>query len=120
MAPGSERRRVARLPVPSQRNSPGPEQEVVRFLDLSSQGARTEHTRPLPARGLVFLDLPPALGGSYLQGEPIWTQVVGRQQRADGTWAVIHHSGLRFTMLTPGQQECLRAALDILKAVQQG
>ncbi len=113
-------RRSARLPVPAQLSGRGLGQFQVPLLDLSPEGVRIEHTRPLPARGLVFLDLPPTLGGSYLQGEPIWTQVVGRQQLADGNWAVLHHSGLRLTMLTRGQQERLTAALEILKAAQEG
>ncbi len=120
MAEQPERRRSVRLPVPAQLSGRGLGRLLVRLLDLSPEGIRIEHTRPLPDRGVFFLDLPPTLGGSYLQGEPVWTQVVERQQRADGQWEVIHHSGLRFTLLTPGQQERLAAALEILRAAQKG
>ena len=120
MATAPERRRFARLPIPAQLSGRGLGQFQVRLLDLSPEGVRIEHTRPLPKRGLFFLDLPPALGGISLQGEPIWKQMLRRQQMANGKWAVIHHSGLRFTMLTPGQQRRLAAALEILKRGPEG
>jgi len=46
--------------------------------------------------------------------------VVGRQEVAEGEWAVIFQSGLRFTSLTLWQQERLTAALELLKAAQEG
>jgi hypothetical protein len=65
-----ERRRVARLPIPSQLSGPGWEVHQVRLLDLSAQGARIEHSRSLPERDVFFLDLPPALGGPICRGKP--------------------------------------------------
>ena len=120
MATTPERRHVARHPVPAQLSGRGMGQLQVRLLDLSPDGARIEHIRPLADRALCFLDLPPALGGTGLQGEAIWTQVVGRQEVAEGEWAVIFQSGLRFTSLTLWQQERLTAALELLKAAQEG
>ena len=114
-----ERRHVARLPVPGQLSGRGMGQLQVRLLDLSLDGARIEHIRRLADRALCFLDLPPALGGIGLQGEAIWTQVVGRQAVAEGKWEVIFQSGLRFTMLTPEQQAGLAEALRILTAAQE-
>ena len=120
MARIPERRRVARLPIPSELSGPGWAAHQVRLLDLSPEGARIEHARPLPTRDLFFLDLPLALGGTDLQGEPIWTQMVERQEGAEGQAAVLYQSGLRFTMLTPGQQRRLATALNILKPPQAG
>jgi len=120
MARIPERRHVARLPVPAQLSGRGMGQLQVLLLDLSPDGARIEHTRPLPDRTLCFVDLPPALGGIKLQGQAIWTQVVGRQEVAEGKWEVTFQSGLRFTMLTPAQQAGLAEALRILTAAQEG
>ena len=120
MARIPERRHVARLPVPAQLSGRGIRKLQVRLLDLSPDGARIEHIHPLADRALCFLDLPPALGGTGLQGEAIWTQVVGRQEVAEGKWDVIFQSGLRFTMLTPEQRAGLASALQILTAAEQG
>lgn len=48
MAKQPERRRVARLLIPLQFSSPGLEEQPVRLVDLSREGARIEHARPLP------------------------------------------------------------------------
>jgi hypothetical protein len=91
----------------------------VRLLNLSPEGARIEHVRPLVDRGLCFLDLPLALGGAWLQGEAIWTQVTGRQEVVEGKGGVTYQSGLHFTLFTPWQRASLTAALDLLKAAQE-
>ncbi len=39
---------------------------------------------------------------------------------AEGKWAVIFQSGLRFTLLTVGQGAGLASALQILTAAEQG
>ncbi len=119
MANVAERRRVARLPVPSQFNSPGLENEAVRLVDLSPEGACFEHVRPLPDWDTCFVVLPPALGGVRLQGELVWSRVGGRQPGADGKGQIYYQSGLHFTLLTPEQQAGLTAALHILKAAPE-
>ena len=57
-----ERRRVARLPIPSQFSGPEPESQPVCLTDLSREGARMEHDRPLPDWKMCYLSLPLALG----------------------------------------------------------
>jgi len=118
MANGLDRRRVARLPVPSQFTSPGLENEVVRLVDLSPDGACLEHVRPLPDWDMCFVELPQALGGVRLQGEVVWSRVGGRQPGAAGQGRAYYQSGLHFTLLTPVQRAGLTAALAILKAAQ--
>ena len=120
MARIPERRHVARLPVPTQLSGRGMGQLQVRLLDLSPDGARIEHIRPLADRALCFLDLPPALGGGSLQGEVVWSQEAGRKEVAEGDWVVFFQSGVRFTVLTVGQQAGLTAALDIVKETPKG
>ena len=113
-----DRRRVARLPVPSQFTSPGLENEAVRLVNLSPDGACLEHFRPLPDWDMCFVELPLALGGVRLQGEVAWSRVGGRQPGAAGQGLVYYQSGLHFTLLTPAQRAGLTAALAILKATQ--
>jgi len=72
-----DRRRVARLSVPSQFTSPGLENEAVRLVNLSPDGACLEHFRPLPDWDMCFVELPLALGGVRLQGEVVWSRVGG-------------------------------------------
>ena len=120
MARIPERRHVERLPVPAQLAGPRRGLHQVRLLDLSPEGARVEHVHPFPDRRLCFLDLPPALGGGSLQGEVVWSQEGGRKEVAEGDWVVSFESGLRFTVLTVGQQASLTAALDIVKETPKG
>ncbi len=115
-----ERRHSVRLTVPSELIGPGLGRHQVRLLDLSPEGARVEHVPPFPDRRLCFLDLPSTLGGVRLQGEVIWSREAGRKEVAEGEWMVFFQSGVRFTLLTLGQQAGLVTALDVLKAAPKG
>ena len=122
MARQPERRRTARLPIPSRFSGPGREEEPVRLLDLSREGARIEHVRPVSDWKLCSLTLPPALGGARLQGMlvwSLWSRVMGRKVGPKGARQIYHQSGLTFILLTPAQQDALAAALEILKAAQE-
>jgi hypothetical protein len=89
-------------------------------VDLSPQGARIEHFRPLPTWTPYFLDLPRALGGIRLQGEVLWSRRGGRKRVVAGKRLVYYQSGLTFRWLTTEQRAGLAAALEILTAAQQG
>ncbi len=115
MSTTRERRRIPRLPIPSQLSGPELEEHQVRLLDLSPEGAQIEHIRVFPDWTLCFLNLPPALGGVRLQGQVIWSQVAGRTTLADGKRVIRYRSGLHFTELTREQHAGLTAALNILK-----
>ncbi len=119
MAKQPERRRVPRLPIPSHLRGPGREEEPVRLLDLSPEGARLEHPRPLPDWKVCSLTLPPALGGGRLQGEVVWSRVLQRKRGPKGLGQLYHQSGLSFLLLTPAQQDALAAALKRLKAARE-
>ena len=108
---------MARLIVPAQLGGPRLGLQPVRLCDLSPEGARIEHFRPLPKWTLYFLDLPRALGGGRLQGEVLWSRMGGRKSVA-GKRLVYYQSGLIFRWLTPEQQAGLAAALEILTATQ--
>ena len=90
------------------------------LLDLSPEGARIEHIRPLADWNLCFLDLPWALGGVRLQGKVVWSQEGESKPAADGKRLVHYQSGLTFRLLTPEQRAGLTAALEILRAAQEG
>ncbi len=120
MARIPERRHSVRLTIPSPVDGPGRGRHQVRFLDLSPEGARVEHTHPFPDGYQCVVDLPAALGGAGLQGQVVWSREAGRQEVAEGEWVVFFHSGVRFTRLTLWQQDALTAALDILKGAQEG
>ena len=115
-----ERRHSVRLTIPPQVGGPGLGRHHVRLLDLSPEGARVEHVHPFPDGYQCVLDLPPALGEVGLQGRVVWSREAGRKEVAEGEWLVFFQSGVRFTRLTLWQQEGLTAALDILKAAQEG
>jgi hypothetical protein len=110
---------VARLSLPAELSGPGLEEEQVRLLDLSPAGARIEHCRPLPNWALCFLFLPPALGGVRLQGEAVWSRMVGQKQVAEGKRLVYYQSGVAFRWLTAAQRTALTAALQLLRAAQE-
>ena len=114
-----ERRHLARLSLPAELSGPGLEAHEVRLCDLSPQGARIEHFRPLPDWNMCLLVLPQALGGLRLQGKAIWSRALGRKQIAKGEKQVSYQRGLTFTFLTPDQREGLTAALKILEAAQE-
>jgi hypothetical protein len=90
-----------------------------RLADLSTQGARIEHFRPLPEWTPYVLDIPRALGGIRLQGEVLWSRRAGRKRVLRGKRLVYYQSGLIFRWLTPAQRAGLVAALDILKGAQE-
>ena len=120
MATRRERRHVARLIVPAQLGSPRLGLQQVRLCDLSPEGARIEHFRPLPKWTLYFLDLFRVLGVVRLQGEVAWSRMGGRKPVAPGNRLVYYQSGLIFRWLTPEQQAGLAAALEFLTAAQEG
>lgn len=119
MATQPEHRHVARLIVPAQLAGPRQGLHQVRLADLSTQGARIEHFRPLPTWTPYFLDLPRALGGIRLQGEVLWSRRAGRKRVLAGKRLIYYQSGLLFRWLTPAQRVGLAAALDILKGAQE-
>jgi hypothetical protein len=120
MATTPERRRFPRVAIPPPLGGRPVGRQQMRLLDLSLGGARIAHLHPLPALQLCFLELSPGLGGAWLQGEVVWSQETGRQEGAAGEWVVSCQSGIRFTMLTLGQQAALAEALRILTAAQEG
>ncbi len=119
MAKGVERRHSARLAIPSQFSDHGGQLQAVRLLELSSAGARVEHLAPLEAGLLCLVDLPPALGRGSLTGRVVWSRLHRHEQTPEGERRRYFQSGLTWTEFTPGQQERLGAALDILKTTQK-
>lgn len=111
----SERRRVARLTVPSHLGGFELELRLVRLLELSSEGARIEHPEPLHEGVVCFVDLPPALGRVRLTGRVVWTRLHKGEQTFEGDTRVYYQSGLAFVGITPEQQTALAAALEILR-----
>jgi len=120
MANGTERRHGARLTIPAQLSDRKTHLEPVRLLDLSRAGARVEHLAPLAAGLLCLVDLPAALGRGSLTGRVVWSKVHRSERDLEGERRRYFHSGLTWTEFTPGQQERLTAALEILKAAQKG
>jgi hypothetical protein len=118
MAETIERRKVARITVPSQIRGTGLENREVRLLDLSPEGARIAHEKPLQPGAPCALILPPALGPVRLPARIIWSQISGGEQTLEGERVLHHQSGLAFRGLTPEQQTALAAALTTLKAAQ--
>ncbi len=115
MVERSERRRVARLAVPSHLGGFELELRLVRLLELSAQGARIEHPGHLHEGLVCFMDLPPALGRVRLIGRVVWTRLHKGEQTLEGDKHVYYQSGLAFVGITPEQQKALAAALEILK-----
>lgn len=118
MAETAERRRVARITVPSQIRGTGLETREVRLLDLSPDGARIEHDKPLQPGAPCALILPPALGPVRLPARIMWSHVSGGEQTPAGERALHHQSGLAFLGLTPEQQTALADALTKLQAAR--
>ena len=115
MRESPDRRRVARITIPSHLNAFELELRLVRLLDLSSEGARIEHPEHLHEGLVCYVDLPPALGRVRLTGRVVWTRLHKGEQTFDGNKHVYYQSGLVFTGITPEQQAALAAALEILK-----
>ncbi len=111
-----DRRRVARITIPSHLSSFELELRLVRLLDLSSEGCRIEHAGHLQEGLECFVDLPPALGRLRLTGRVVWTRLHKGEQTVEGDRHVYYHSGLAWTGVTPEQQTALAAALEILRA----
>ena len=112
-----ERRRVARLTVPSHLGGFELELRLVRLLELSSEGARIEHPGHLHEGLVCFMDLPPALGRVWLTGRVMWTRLYKTEQTFEGDKHVYYQSGLLFIGITPEQERGLAAALEMLKTV---
>jgi hypothetical protein len=107
-----ERRQVARLTVPSRLG--GLQLRRVRLLDLSPEGVRIEHPGHLHEGLVMFVDLPPDLGGIRLTGKVVWARLGKVEQTLTGDKQVTYQSGLAFVEITPEQQAALAAALEIL------
>jgi hypothetical protein len=120
MANGAERRHSARLTIPARLSDRRTQLEPVRLLDLSRAGARVEHLAPLEAGLLCLVDLPAALGRGSLTGRVVWSKLHRSERDLEGEQRRYFHSGLTWTEFTPGQQERLTAALEILKVAQNG
>jgi hypothetical protein len=110
-----ERRRAARLIVPSHLGGVEMEPRLVRLLELSAGGARIEHSGHLHEGLVCFVALPPALGGVCLTGKVVWTRLRKGEQTFEGDKHVTYQSGLAFIGITPEQRAALAAALEILK-----
>ena len=115
MSETSERRREARLTIPSHLRDFEAELRLARLLDLTSDGARIEHPGHLHEGLICFLDLPPALGRIRLTCKVVWTRLHKGEQTFEGDKHVFYQSGLVFVELTPKQREALAAALKILR-----
>ncbi len=110
-----DRRRVARITIPRHLTGPRLEARVVRVLDLSAEGVRIEHPGHLHEGLVLFVDLPPALGGVRLTGEVVWTRLRKGEQTFEGDKHRSYQSGLVFVGITPEQQAALAVALAILR-----
>ncbi len=119
MSTPTDRRYLARLPIPLQLKSRGLADEAVRLIDLSPEGVCIEHDRPLPDWDFCLVVLPPALGGLRLQGEVVWSRVAGRKPEGGGRGVAYYQSGLSFSDLTPAQQDGLTVVLQRLKAAHE-
>jgi hypothetical protein len=120
VAKGVERRHSARLLIPSQFRGHGGQLQSARLLDLSSAGARVEHPAPLRAGLLCVVDLPPALGRGSLSGRVVWSKLHHTEHNLEGERRRYFQSGLAWDGLTPEQLGALTAALELLKAAQEG
>lgn len=110
-----ERRRVARLAVPSYLRGYELQLGQVWLLELSAEGARIEHPGHLQEGLVCFVDLPPALGRVRLTARVVWTRLHKGEQTFEGDKHVYHQSGLTFIGITPEQQTALAAALETLR-----
>ncbi|HSB81395.1 MAG TPA: PilZ domain-containing protein [Candidatus Methylomirabilis sp.] len=111
-----DRRRVARLAVPLHLGGLELELGPGRLLDLSTEGARIERPGRLHEGLVLYIDLPPALGGGRLTGKVVWTRLRKGEQTLEGDKQIYYYqSGLAFVEITPEQQAALAAALAILK-----
>ena len=110
-----DRRQVARLTVPRHLAGGGSALRLVQLLELSSEGVRIEHRKPLPAGVVCQVDLPPALGQGRLTGRVVWSRLHRGEQTREGDTRVYYQSGLTFIAITPEQQGALAVALRILR-----
>jgi hypothetical protein len=112
-----DRRRVARITIPSHLSSFKLELRLVRLLDLNADGGRIEHAGHLHEGLVCYVDLPPALGRVRLTGQVVWTRLHKGEQTVEGDRHVYYQSGLTWTGVTPEQQTALVAALEILSTL---
>jgi hypothetical protein len=87
---------------------------MVRLLGLSAEGARIEHLGHLHEGLVLFVDLPPALGGVRLTGKVAWTKLRKGEQTTEGDKQNYYQSGLDFVGITPEQQAALAVAVENL------
>lgn len=111
-----DRRRVARITIPSHLSGFELELRLVRLLDLTSEGCRIEHAGHLHEGLVCYVDLPAALGRLRLTGRVVWTRLHKGEQTVEGDRHVYYQSGLAWAGVTPEQQTGLAAALEILRA----
>ena len=114
-----DRRRVARITIPSHLSGFELELRVVRLLDLNAGGGRIEHAGHLHEGLVCFVDLPPALGRLRLTGRVVWTRLHKGEHTVEGDRHVYYHSGLAWTGVTPEQKTALAAALEILRTATE-
>jgi CheY-like chemotaxis protein len=110
-----ERRRVARLAVPSHLGGVKLGLRQARLLDLSSEGARIAHPGRLHEGLVSSVELPPALEGLRLAGEVVWSKLRKGEQTPEDDEHYSYQSGLAFIRITVEQLAALAVALAILK-----
>ena len=115
MARSQDRRRVARVSLLGRLNTQVRKNLAVRLLDLSSLGARIEHSDLLRPGAFCAFELPPTLGSLALSARVIWSSVVGGKHTSDGERHLIYQSGLAFVDLTAEQQAALANVLQRLR-----
>ena len=120
MTKGGERRRNARISIPSEFSLPGLASQRIRLVDLSPEGARIEHRHVLQTGVVCFVDLPPPLGPGTFRSRIVWTRLHRDEQAPEGNRQRYYQSGLAWEGLTPEQLGALAAALEILKAAEKG
>jgi len=110
-----DRRRAARLAVPSDLRGCDLQFGEVWLLDLSATGARIEHPGQLHEGLVCSMNLPPRFGRVRLTARVVWTRLHKGEQTFEGDKRVYHQNGLTFIGITPEQQTGLAAALETLR-----
>jgi hypothetical protein len=112
MADMPDRRRVARLVLPSHLRGQLLGSQEVRILDLSPIGVRIEHVEPVRPGASCILEFPPPLGPVQLTARVVWSLVRGAEQTPEGERRLHYQSGLAFIGVTAEQQAVLADALE--------
>ena len=116
MANITERRKAARILIAEQLGAKARATLNVRLVDLSSTGARIEHTDILRPGASYAFELPPALGSLVLTAKIVHSRVVGTEATPEGERLLLYQSGLTFVGVTVKQQSALATALERLAA----